>query len=85
MFGEEGLFESLVEENAKLFARQEFEKIVVLDPHAYWALEHYYPRFGVNYPIQHYAVFLAERLDALRRLPIKPLAGTVTYHDNCWG
>ena len=48
MFGEEGLFETLVEENRKLFDQQNSSKIVVLDPHAYRALQHFYPRFGVT-------------------------------------
>ena len=39
MFGEEGLFETLVEENCKLFDKYDFGKLVVLDPHAYRALQ----------------------------------------------
>jgi len=35
LFGEEGLFEKLVEENRVLYDQQEFDEIVVLDPHAY--------------------------------------------------
>jgi len=83
MFGEEGLFETLVEENKKLLEKLDFEKIVVLDPHAYRALEHYYPRFGAAYPVQHYTMFLAERLAELKRFLVKPVEATVTYHDNC--
>ncbi len=83
MFGEEGLFETLVEENRKLFDRQEFEKIVVLDPHAFRALENFYPRFEAWYPVEHYTTFLADRMEQLRPLVVKPLEATVTYHDNC--
>ena len=49
MFGEEGLFETLVEANRKLLDKQDFRKLVVLDPHAFHALEKYYPRFGAWY------------------------------------
>lgn len=83
MFGEEGLFETLVEENRKLLGAQQFETLVTLDPHAYRALHAYYPRFGAWYPVQHYTTFLAERLDALRGMIVKPVEATVTYHDNC--
>jgi Fe-S oxidoreductase len=83
MFGEEGLFETLVEENRKLLDRLDFDKIVTLDPHAFRALQNFYPRFGAWYPVQHATMFLAERLDKLRPLVVKPIEATVTYHDNC--
>jgi len=83
MFGEEGLFESLVDENRRLFEKCDFQSIVTLDPHAYRALEHFYPRYGVQYPSQHYTTFLAERLNQLKPLLVKPVAAKVTYHDNC--
>jgi len=83
LFGEEGLFESLVEDNRKLLEKFDFQKIVVLDPHAYRALEHFYPRYGAQYPVQHYTMFLAERLEQIKPLLIKPVEATVTYHDNC--
>jgi len=83
LFGEEGLFETLVEANRKLLDKQEFDKLVVLDPHAFRALQNFYPRYGAWYPVQHYTVFLAERLEQLRPLLIKTVETTVTYHDNC--
>ncbi|MHB1035432.1 MAG: (Fe-S)-binding protein [Pirellulales bacterium] len=83
MFGEEGLFETLVEENRKLLEAQDFGQIVVLDPHAFRALTKFYPQYGVEYPAQHHTTFLAERLGKLRPLLVKPLEATVTYHDNC--
>lgn len=83
LFGEEGLFETLVEENRKLLDQQEFEKIVVLDPHAFRALQKFYPRFGAWYPVEHYTQFLAERIEQLKPLVVKPMDTTVTYHDNC--
>ncbi len=83
MFGEEGLFETLVEENRKLLDKHDFRKLVVLDPHAFRALQKYYPKFGAWYPVQHYTTFLAERLEQLKPLLVKPVEATVTYHDNC--
>jgi len=83
MFGEEGLFETLVEENAELLKKQDFNTIITLDPHAYRVLEHFYPAHGVKYPVQHYTTFLAERLEELGRFLVKPVEATITYHDNC--
>lgn len=83
LFGEEGLFETLVEQNRKLLDQQQFETLLTLDPHAYRALQAYYPRFGAWYPVQHYTMFLAERMEQLKELVAKPIEATVTYHDNC--
>jgi Fe-S oxidoreductase len=83
MFGEEGLFETLVEQNSKLLNEQEFQTLVTLDPHAYRALHAFYPQHGAWYPVQHYTMFLAERLEQLRPWLVQPVEATVTYHDNC--
>lgn len=83
MFGEEGLFETLLEQNRQLLAQYEFDRIVTLDPHAFRALQNFYPRYGVWYPVEHYTMFLARHLDKLRGLVVRPIEGTVTYHDNC--
>jgi len=83
MFGEEGLFETLVEDNRKLFDKCDFGKLVVTDPHAYRALQSFYPRFDAWYPVDHYTTFLAEHLEQLRPLVVKPIETVVTYHDNC--
>jgi Fe-S oxidoreductase len=83
LFGEEGLFESLVEYNRGLLDECQFEKIVLLDPHSYRSLEKFYPRFGAKYPVEHYTTFLAGRMDQLKPLLTRPVEATVTYHDNC--
>jgi len=83
LFGEERLFELLVEANRKLFRQHRFERIVLLDPHGFRALEKFYPRHGVRVPAQHYTTFLAENLDGLRPWLAHPLDAAVTYHDNC--
>ena len=83
MFGEEGLFETLVENNRALLAQYDFQKILTLDPHAYRALNKYYRRFDADYPVEHYTTFLASRLEQLQPLFVKPVTAKVTYHDNC--
>ncbi|MBN2294776.1 MAG: (Fe-S)-binding protein [Pirellulales bacterium] len=83
LFGEEGLFETLVESNNELFERHQFKELILLDPHSFRALQQFYPRYGVDIPAQHYVTYLAERIDQLRPLLQKPVNATVTYHDNC--
>jgi Fe-S oxidoreductase len=83
LFGEEGLFETLVETNKELLSRHTFDKMVMLDPHGFRALQEFYPRYGAEFPAQHYPMFLADRLEQLRPLLKHPVEKTVTYHDNC--
>ncbi|MBN2580030.1 MAG: (Fe-S)-binding protein [Pirellulales bacterium] len=83
MFGEEGLFETLVEENRKLLDKCEFQTLLTLDPHAFRALQKFYPQHGAWYPVKHYTTFLHERMEQLKPLVLKPVKATVTYHDNC--
>jgi Fe-S oxidoreductase len=83
LFGEEGLFDMLVESNKELLSRYEFNRIVLLDTHGYRAMNNFYPSYGVNFPVEHYTMFLANWLDELRPMLTKPIEAKVTYHDNC--
>ncbi|MGQ9575018.1 MAG: (Fe-S)-binding protein [Thermoguttaceae bacterium] len=83
LFGEEGLFEMLVEANGKLFRQYQFETVVLLDPHSFRALEKFYPRYGIEVPAQHYTMYLADRIEQVKSQLQRPLNVTVTYHDNC--
>lgn len=83
LFGEEGLFETLVEGNIKTLRAEQFNKLVVLDPHGFRALQKYYPDFGAEFPAEHYTMYLADRIEQLRPLLTKPVEAKVTYHDNC--
>ena len=83
LFGEEGLFETLVETNKELLSAQQFRELVLLDPHSFRALQQFYPKYDAAFPAQHYVTFLAERLDQLRPLLTRPVERKITYHDNC--
>jgi Fe-S oxidoreductase len=83
LFGEEGLFETLVETNTELLSQQSFRELILLDPHSFRALEQFYPKYGTSFPAQHYVTFLAERLEQLQPLLRNPVHRKVTYHDNC--
>jgi len=82
--GEFGLFEMLIEHNAKQLEKYQFDVIVTPDPHAYNALKNEYPKYGYKYNVLHYTQFLAAHLDDLKRLLTKELNYTVTYHDSCY-
>ncbi len=82
--GERGLFEMLAEKNGKAFSKYKFGAIVTTDPHAYNALKNEYPRLGVEYPVQHYTEFLAQRLDQIKPLLKHEVKARVTYHDACY-
>ncbi|MHB8191230.1 MAG: heterodisulfide reductase-related iron-sulfur binding cluster [Ferrimicrobium sp.] len=81
--GEEGLFEMLVEKNLASFAKAEFSTIVTTDPHSYNTLRNEYPSFGLEVPVMHYTELLAKLLFE-RKVSVRPLNRTVTYHDPCY-
>jgi Fe-S oxidoreductase len=83
LFGEEGLFETLVDSNRELLSAQQFGELVLLDPHSYRALQQFYPKHDAAFPAQHYTTFLAERVNELQPHLKRPVHRTVTYHDNC--
>jgi Fe-S oxidoreductase len=83
LFGEEGLFETLVESNTELLSQQTFRELILLDPHSFRALQQFYPKYGADFPAQHYVTFLAERLEQLQPMLTRTVSRKVTYHDNC--
>ncbi|MEF8838291.1 MAG: (Fe-S)-binding protein, partial [Haloarculaceae archaeon] len=85
--GEEGLFETLVEENAETIDDCDYETIVCTDPHAYNTFKNEYPEFETpewtEDDVLHYTQ-LVEDLVTSGRLRIPgTLDYTVTYHDPC--
>jgi len=82
--GERGLFEMLAEKNGKVFRKYKFNRIITTDPHAFNALKNEYPKLGIDYPVQHYTQFLAERLDDIKPLLTHEVKARVAYHDPCY-
>jgi Fe-S oxidoreductase/nitrate reductase gamma subunit len=81
--GEEGLFESLAEDNIKTISGCEFNRIVTSDPHSLNTLRNEYPELGGSWPIMHHTGFLLELIES-GRLPVSGrLSHRVTYHDPC--
>jgi Fe-S oxidoreductase len=80
--GETGLFEERAAENVKTLSKYDFGLLVTPDPHAYNAFRRFYPRFGGEFPVQHYSQFLAGRLPQMALGPIPERR--VAYHDPCY-
>lgn len=80
--GESGLFEMLAEHNIRTFAKYPFDRLVVMDPHAYNAFKNHYPRLGWEGEVLHYTQFLAPLVDRIEWHSRVEL--DVTYHDPCY-
>lgn len=74
----------LAEKNGKTFSRYDFKQIITSDPHAYNALKNEYPKLGIEYPVQHFTEFVADRIDDLKPHLREIGEYRVTYHDPCY-
>ena len=81
--GEEGLFETLAEQNIATLADCEFERIVTSDPHSLNTLRNEYPELGGNWTVMHHTALLLELIEAGRLEVADRLSHRVTYHDPC--
>jgi len=82
-FGEEGLFEIMVEHNLKLFKENKIKRIICLSPHDYDTFKNYYEDMN-DIEIKHYTQILWELIEAGKIKPAKELERIVTYHDPCY-
>ncbi|PSQ42412.1 Fe-S oxidoreductase [Halobacteriales archaeon SW_7_68_16] len=85
--GEEGLYETLVEDNSEAIGNCEFDRLVCTDPHSYNTFKNEYPEFDVcpwdGDVVYHYTQ-LVEDLASGGRLDVPAtLDRDVTYHDPC--
>ncbi len=81
--GEEGLFESLAEQNIATLADCDFQRIVTSDPHSLNTLRHEYPDLGGEWTVMHHTALLLELIESGRLQVGAPLRYGVTYHDPC--
>jgi len=85
--GEEGLYETLVEDNANAIGACEYDRIVTTDPHAYNTFKNEYPEF--NAPdweaadVSHYTQVVRDLVETGRLDVPAALDDDVTYHDPC--
>ncbi|MFB6103691.1 MAG: (Fe-S)-binding protein [Halobacteriaceae archaeon] len=84
--GEEGLYETLAEENVATFADCEYDTIVCTDPHSYNTFTNEYDQFGFDRSedAAHYTQVIEALVDrGALGLTGTELDDTVTYHDPC--
>jgi len=84
--GEEGLFETLAEENIDNFKKYGVKKIVTLSPHGFHALKNEYPKLDPNLKIEvtHYTQLLSSLLKEEKMKFTKEVKKKVTYQDPCY-
>ncbi len=81
--GEEGLFESLAEQNIASIEACEFNRIVTSDPHSLNSLRNEYPTLGGSWTVLHHTTLLLELIESARLTVAPRLRYRVTYHDPC--
>jgi Fe-S oxidoreductase len=83
-YGDEFLYQQLVEENLKTFERYKVKRIVTHCPHCFNTLKNEYPQFGGDFEVLHHS-HLIERLLGEGRLPLKrTVPQALTFHDSCY-
>ena len=53
-------------------------------PHCFNTLANEYPQLGGDYEVVHHTQLLADLVATGRLTPVKPVDGSVTYHDPCY-
>jgi Fe-S oxidoreductase len=82
--GEEYLYQTVTQMTVEALGQYRFKKIITHCPHCFNTLKNEYPQFGGTYEVVHHSVVIDELVQAGRIKPIKPLAGTVAFHDSCY-
>jgi len=82
--GEEYLYQTLQAENVEAINRYKFRKVITHCPHCFNTIKNEFPQFGGTYEVLHHSQVIAELIAAGRIRPLKPIEGTLTFHDSCY-
>ena len=82
--GNEFLFQELAANNIAEFEKNNVEKIVTIDPHAYNIFKNEYPDFGLKAKVYHHTELLASLVKDGRLVPKYEVNETITFHDSCY-
>jgi len=82
--GEEYLYQTLQAENVEALNQYKFRKVITHCPHCFNTIKNEFPQFGGTYEVVHHSQVIDELIQSGRIKPIKPLAGTLTFHDSCY-
>jgi Fe-S oxidoreductase/FAD/FMN-containing dehydrogenase len=88
MAGKWDLFEDVVRYNVMKFKEKDITQIITSCPGCWVSLNHYYrvwaKKLGLEYPVTIYHITeVASKLIENKRLNLKEINETVTYHDSC--
>jgi Fe-S oxidoreductase/nitrate reductase gamma subunit len=82
--GEEYLYQTVQAENVEAMNRYRFRKVITHCPHCFNTLKNEFPQFGGTYEVLHHSTVIADLVASGRIRPIKPVNGTVVFHDSCY-
>ncbi|MED1740563.1 (Fe-S)-binding protein [Bacillus swezeyi] len=82
--GNEFLFQELAAKNIEEFEKNNIQKIVTIDPHAYNIFKNEYSDFGLKADVYHHTEILAGLIKEGKLKPEFPVDETVTFHDSCY-
>jgi Fe-S oxidoreductase len=82
--GEEYLYQTVAQENVEGMKQYKFRKVITHCPHCFNTIKNEFPQFGGTYEVLHHSQVIAELIAAGRIKPIKPIEGTVAFHDSCY-
>lgn len=82
--GNEFLFQELAAANIKEFEKNNVQKIVTIDPHAYNIFKNEYPDFGLKAEVYHHTELLARLIKEGRLKPTHEVNEKITFHDSCY-
>src|SRR5881296_2017568 len=82
--GEEYLYQTVTTENVEHINQYKFKKVITHCPHCFNTLKNEFPQFGGTYEVLHHSQVIDDLVQSGRIKPIKPVTGTVVFHDSCY-
>ena len=82
--GEEYLYQTVTTENVEHINRYKFKKVITHCPHCFNTIKNEFPQFGGTYEVLHHSQVIDDLVQQGRIKPIKPVNGTVVFHDSCY-
>jgi len=83
MFGEEGLFQLMVEHNIGVFRERNIKRVICVSPHDYDTFRHYYDGIKTM-EVRHYTQIIWEMMERSEIKLSKSLDKKIVYHDPCY-
>jgi Fe-S oxidoreductase len=82
--GEEYLYQTVQNDNVEAMRQYTFKKVITHCPHCFNTIKNEFPQFGGTYEVLHHSQVIDDLVRSGRIKPIKPLTGTVVFHDSCY-